>query len=107
MLEVASFFQQILPDPVYHVIDWPMNTGPDGGYNFWSGIAGQSIVGYALVSLRRVNCSAPWCFRVGRHPSADGLHKFCRKHHPELPSRPLSLEELHERHDVASDQTPS
>lgn len=104
ILEVASFLHQVLPDSVYHIVDWPMSSGPNGGYNFWSGIAGQSVIAYMVVSWRHVNCSAPWCFRIGKNASADGVHHFCRKHHPDLPNRRLTLSELHARHHTADDQ---
>jgi hypothetical protein len=87
--------------PLYPVIDWPMNTGKNGGYNFWSGIAGQSAIGYFLLKWRSINCAAPRCLRIGRHPTADGQHHLCRIHHPDLPRMGLSLHEIHRRHNEA------
>jgi hypothetical protein len=71
-------------------------------YNFWSGsgsdISEITLLGIAIAGWKHVNCAAPWCFRIGRHPTADGLHKLCRRHHPDLPNRRLSLQEIHDRH---------
>jgi hypothetical protein len=72
------------------------------GYQFWSGagsdISELTLLGIALGAWKHVNCAVPWCVRFGRHPTADGLHKLCRRHHPDLPSRRLSLDEIHARH---------
>lgn len=98
--ELGSIYQHIT-GPLYPVLDWPMNTGPNGGYNLWSGIAGQSMIGYFILKWRHLNCSSPWCPFIGRHPTADGLHHLCRKHHPDLPSKRLRLHEIVSRHHAA------
>jgi hypothetical protein len=69
------------------------------GYQWWSGLAGEAgwIVGL-LTFWRHVNCHSPGCLRIGSHRTADGLHRLCRRHHPDLPNRRLSLAEIHERH---------
>ena len=80
------------------------------GYAWWSGAGSDlgeiTLVGLALGWWRHVNCAAPRCPRRGRHPTADGLHRLCRRHHPDLPNRPLTLDEIHERH-AAAQQDPS
>lgn len=72
------------------------------GYNFWSGIISDlgevTLIGGALAMLKHLNCDAPRCFRYGPHRTADGHHKLCRKHHPDLPNHKLSLREIHHRH---------
>jgi hypothetical protein len=72
------------------------------GYQFWSGIGSDiseiTLVGIALAAFRRINCHSPWCWRIGHHPTADGHFKLCRRHHPDLADKPLSLEEIHRRH---------
>lgn len=77
------------------------------GYNSWSGIFGSfltSLPGW-LVALgiyyRHHNCAALGCPRIGKHQTADGLHKLCRRCHPDLPDHKLSLAEIHERHHAA------
>lgn len=72
------------------------------GYQFWSGIGsdfGQLtlITGLAAVYWQHT-CHVGRCWRFGRHLTADGQHKLCRKHHPDLPNHRLSLAEIHERH---------
>lgn len=72
------------------------------GYQFWSGFGSDlgeaTLIGIALGAWRHVNCHAPRCLRFGKHPTADHQHKLCRKHHPDLPNRKLSLGEIHDRH---------
>lgn len=73
------------------------------GYAFTS--SGEQIeIPVALLVLWRQHmmCDAPWCLRPGPHRTADGHHKLCRKHHPDLPNRKLSLAEIHLRHHAAS-----
>ena len=72
------------------------------GYQFWSGIASDlgevTLIGGALALIKHANCDAPRCLRYGPHRTADGQHKLCRHHHPDLPNHRLSLEEIHARH---------
>jgi hypothetical protein len=69
------------------------------GYAFTS--SGEQIsipVGLGIVYWHHT-CSNPRCFRWGKHPTADGLHKLCRRCHPDLPNkRRLSLAEITKRH---------
>jgi hypothetical protein len=82
----------------------PLLNGP--GYNFWSGVASDAgeltLIGGALALAKHANCDAPRCLRYGPHRTADGQHKLCRHHHPDLPSRKLSLHEIHARHRAAA-----
>lgn len=82
---------------------WHPLIGP--GYQFWSGIGsdiGQiTLVGGLIAMYRKHNCGAPRCLRIGKHPTADGLHHLCRRHHPDLPDHRLSLAEIHQRHHAA------
>lgn len=92
-----SFFHEIT-GPLYPVLDWPMNTGKNGAYNFFSGFGGGCIlVSYVTVVLH-TRCAKLTCWRHGKHPTADGMHKLCRVHHPDLPNRRLPLHEIHLRH---------
>jgi hypothetical protein len=76
----------------------------NNGYQWWSGagsdIGEATVIGAALMLFKRWNCESPWCLRHGKHPTADGLHHLCRKHHPDL-GRKLSLAEIHARHFAA------
>lgn len=75
------------------------------GYQWHSGIGSDfgevTLIGAAVAAYRHINCAAPRCWRRGSHKTADGLHRLCRRHHPELPNRKLSLAEIHERHHAA------
>jgi hypothetical protein len=76
------------------------------GYQFWSGIASDigevTLIGGMIAIYRKHNCGAPRCLRLGKHPTADGLHHLCAKHHPDLPdSGHESLEQIHARHRAA------
>lgn len=75
--------KSLLPSWLYHVLDWPMNTGPNGGYNFWSGIGSGSplLLGCALW-WRRHNCHVKGCWRLQWHVHPDHGHPVCRRHHP-------------------------
>lgn len=78
------------------------------GYEFWSGLGSDlseiTLLGIAIGAFRHVNCQAPWCWRIGRHLTADGHHKLCRRHHPDLPDSRLSLAEIHARHRQANSE---
>lgn len=75
------------------------------GYNFWSGIFSDvgeiTLLGGAIAAYRKFNCGAPGCLRIGKHPTADGLHHLCKKHHPDIPDSGHTLAEIHESHRAA------
>lgn len=82
----------------------PLIPGP--GLNFWSGIASDlgeiTLIGGMVAVYRKHNCGAPRCWRIGKHPTADGLHHLCAKHHPDLPDRGhLTLAQIHAAHGAA------
>lgn len=74
-------------------------------YGFWSGFGSDiqefAIFGVVFGAFRKHNCESPWCLRIGRHPTADGLHHLCHHHHPELGHR-RSLAEIHDAHRAAA-----
>lgn len=85
-------------------------------YNFFSGIGSDisqitlvgTLVGGALALLKHLNCDAPRCLRYGPHRTADGHHKLCRVHHPDLPKRRQSLESiLHHHHKAKEGRIPT
>jgi hypothetical protein len=68
---------------VANIVTWPMNTGKHGGYNFFSGIGMDWIVGLA-VYWKHHNCHEPRCPRTGhKHP----VHGWpsCRHHYHNVP----------------------
>lgn len=78
----------------------------NNGYQWWSGMganAGEVTVIAAVVAwYRHINCDAPKCWRRGPYKTAAG-HKLCRKHHPEVHPRRLSLREIHLQHHKAKE----
>jgi hypothetical protein len=46
------------------------------------------LIGGMIAVYRKHNCGAPRCWRIGKHPTADGLHHLCGRHH--LVSSPMS-----------------
>lgn len=75
---------------------------PNTAYSFWSGIAGELGFPAAIaVWWRHNNCHAPRCWRLGRHPTADGTYRLCAAHHPDVPDA-LTLEDIHEAHREAT-----
>lgn len=70
-------------------------------YDFWSGFGSDiqefAILGLVFGAFRKHNCHVPRCLRLGHHRLADGT-PVCRKHHPDLPDKPRSLEELQQAH---------
>jgi hypothetical protein len=81
------------------------------GYQLWSGAGANfgeiTVIGLVIGAYRHINCDAPRCWRRGPHKTADGQHKLCRKHHPDLPSHRLSLGEIHLRHHESKENQPS
>jgi hypothetical protein len=68
-------------DWLYHAGRWTWHD-PDG-YNFISGpLADITLLGGAYAIIRRHNCHAKRCWRLGRHKVAGTDYIVCRKHHP-------------------------
>jgi hypothetical protein len=67
-----------------------LDNGSGSKYMFWSGIGSDitefAVVGALLSLLRKHNCEAHRCWRIGRHewtdPATGISHKLCRRHHP-------------------------
>jgi hypothetical protein len=57
------------------------------GYQFWSGIGSDIgevvIIGGLYGLLRKHNCHAKGCWRIGRHPVDGTNYIVCRRHHPD------------------------
>jgi hypothetical protein len=86
------------------VFDWLYNAGrwtwhdPDG-YNFISGpLADITLLGGGYVFVRRHNCHAKRCWRVGRHAVDGTTYVVCRKHHPDPTPSAEDILAAHDRH---------
>ena len=64
------------------------------GYLFWSG-AGSDLayLSIAWTLLRKHNCHAAGCWRIGRHPVEGTTFVVCRRHHPEGKPTPAAIRE--------------
>jgi hypothetical protein len=86
------------------VFDWLYNAGrwtwhdPDG-YNFISGpLADITLLGGAYAILRRHNCHAKRCWRIGRHQVSGTTYVVCRKHHPDPTPTAEEIQAAHAEH---------
>jgi hypothetical protein len=69
-------------DWLYHAVRFTWHD-PEG-YNFISGpLADITLLGGGYAILRRHNCHAKRCFRIGRRPVAGTTYVVCRRHHPD------------------------
>ncbi len=81
-------------DWFYNALRWTWHD-PDG-YNFISGpLADITLLGGAYAILRRHNCHAKRCWRIGRRQVAGTTYVVCRKHHPD--GSPTA-EQIHAEH---------
>lgn len=83
-----------------HVTGTSNETGPF--YAFWSGFGSDlgelTLIGTVAAAWRTQTCHASfWCWRHGRHPTADGVYRLCAKHHPDVPRR-VTLAHIHAEH---------
>ena len=75
------FVEATVFDGAWHALRWTWHD-PDG-YNIVSGpLADITLLGGAYAIIRRHNCHAKRCWRIGRHPVAGTTYTVCRKHHP-------------------------
>lgn len=86
------------------VFDWLYNAGrwtwhdPDG-YNFISGpLADITLLGGAYAIMRKHNCHAKRCWRIGRHQVAGTTYVVCRKHHPDPTPTAEEIQAAHTEH---------
>jgi hypothetical protein len=83
-----------------------LHGGPDLYYNFWSGFGSDlgeatliSAVGVGVYTgVRKVNCHTKGCWRIGHHPLEGTPYILCRHHHPNVPTRGASHEDILEQH---------
>jgi hypothetical protein len=75
------------------------------GYNFVSGpLPSITLVAAALAIIRRHNCHAKGCWRLGMHPVNGTSYIVCKKHHPRA-SAP-TVEQIHAAHAAAHATLP-
>jgi hypothetical protein len=80
--------------------------GPDQYYNFWSGFGSDlgeatliSAVGIGVYTgARKVNCHTKGCWRIGHHVLEGTPYILCRRHHPGVPTRGATHEQILEQH---------
>jgi hypothetical protein len=75
-------------------------------YNFWSGfgsdlgeatlIGAVSVGVYTLV--RKANCHAKGCWRIGHYPLEGTPYHLCTHHHPGVPTKKVSHEHILEQY---------
>jgi hypothetical protein len=83
-----------------------LNGGPDRYYNFWSGFGSDlgeatliTAVGIGVYTgVRKVNCHAKGCWRIGHHPLDGTPYILCRHHHPYVPTSGASHEHILEQY---------
>lgn len=91
-----------------------VHTGTDAPgnkfYNFWSGFGSDLgevvLIGAVISGWHHVNCHAKGCLRIGRHPVEGTPWKTCRKHHPTIPDKAVTVEEIHAAHRAAQERQP-
>lgn len=82
------------------MINWLLHVGGIDNvsgrwYAWWSGIGGDvTWLALPILLYRKHNCHARWCWRIGQHPVEGTPYLVCRKHHPDLPDRAPTAEDL-------------
>ena len=75
-------------------------------YNFWSGFGSDlgeaTLIGAVSVGVytfvRRANCHAKRCWRIGHFPLEGTPYHLCKHHHPGVPTRGASHQQILEQH---------
>lgn len=75
-------------------------------YGFWSGfgsdIGEATLIGAVSVGVytgvRKVNCHTKGCWRIGHHLLEGTPYHLCKHHHPEVPTKGASLEQILEHY---------
>lgn len=75
-------------------------------YNFWSGFGSDlgeaTLIGAVGVGVytvvRRANCHAKRCWRIGHYPLEGTPYHLCTHHHPEVPTKSASHEHILEQY---------
>ena len=75
-------------------------------YNFWSGFGSDlgeaTLIGAVSVGVytvvRRANCHAKGCWRIGHYPLEGTPYHLCTYHHPRVPTKSASHEQILEQY---------
>jgi hypothetical protein len=75
-------------------------------YNFWSGIGSDlgeaTLIGAVSVGVytlvRKANCHAKGCWRIGHYPLEGTPYHLCTHHHPGVPTKSVSHEHILEQY---------
>src|ERR1019366_6324888 len=109
LLVVAIVVIAVFFDAVRHWLALHTGTlhrGADLYYNFWSGFGSDlgeatliSAVGIGVYTgVRKVNCHTKGCWRIGHHPLDGTPYILCKHHHPDVPTKGASHEQILEQH---------
>jgi hypothetical protein len=67
-------------------------------YDFWSGsgsdIGEIAIIGAVVGVFRKHNCHIKGCYRIGKHPLENSPFILCKKHHPDVPNKGLTVDQI-------------
>lgn len=80
-------------------------------YGFWSGFGSDlgeaTLIGAVSVGVytgvRKVNCHTKGCWRIGHHQLEGTPYHLCKHHHPDVPSKGASIEQILEQHRIFKD----
>jgi hypothetical protein len=76
-----------------HVLGIDNVSGPY--YAAWSGFVGDvTVLGVFAVAYRRLVCHQRRCLRLAHHPVDGTPYRVCRKHHPDIPNKAPTAEEI-------------
>ncbi len=75
-------------------------------YGFWSGFGSDlgeatliTAVGIGVYTgVRKVNCHTKGCWRISHHALEGTPYHLCRHHHPDVPTKGASHEQILEQH---------
>ena len=75
-------------------------------YNFWSGFGSDlgeaTLIGAVSVGVytvvRKANCHAKKCWRIGHYPLEGTPYHLCTRHHPGVPTKSASHEHILEQY---------
>jgi len=75
-------------------------------YGFWSGFGSDlgeaTLIGAVGIGVytgvRKANCHARGCWRIGHHPLEGTPYHLCRHHHPDVPAQGASHEDILQQH---------
>jgi hypothetical protein len=67
-------------------------------YGFWSGFGSDISEGAIAIGLytglRKVNCHARMCWRIGHHPLEGTPYHLCKRHHPDVPKGSAKIADI-------------